>query len=37
MSVLLIETRGEVKLNEGDMWVYSIAVYGFFSCGISVI
>ena len=37
MSVLLIETRGEVKLNEGDMWVYSIAVYGFFSRGISVI
>ena len=28
--VILIETRREVKLKEGDMWVYSIAVYGFF-------
>ena len=35
--VLLIETRREIKLKEGDMWVYSIAVYGFFSFGILVI
>ena len=35
--MLLIETRREVKLKEGDMWVYSIAVYGFFSRSISVI
>ena len=35
--MLLIETRREVKLKEGDMWVYSIAVYGFFSRSISAI
>ena len=35
--VLLIETRREVKLKEGDMWVSSIAVYRFFSRCISVI
>ena len=37
MSVLLIETRREVKLKEGDMGVYGIVVLGFFSCCISVI